>query len=337
MTKVILPIVTMSIHSYLCFLISISKNLQSKNALLDTELHGLRSNVTVFKQDLVSSKLQLNETSDELRRSEELLARTEKESSARNRRIQCMKEEMAIEKKRLESSIESLDSNIKESKIKFQHDMKEVRDCFEEKEAALHQHQRDLVSAKEKADRQHQSALHSLEIENISLTKNASSLQNNLSIANVETQESIGSLKQSVALCQHELNKVLKDCRVLAGQNTALENTMKETTQQYLAMQTNLDSTTDECNKMRSELVEKGDRFNDLSMQNEVLSSQLRAQSKELLSERNAKENSLEESRISKVMVEKEKKKCNAYKQKALEAHAKNILLKSMPKESNTY
>jgi hypothetical protein len=124
---------------------------------------------------------------------------------------------------------------------------------------------------------------------------------------------------------------------VLAGQNTALENTMKETTQQYLAMQTNLDSTTDECNKMRSELVENGNRFNDLSMQNEVLSSQLRAQSKELLSERNAKENSLEESRISKVMVEREKKKCNAYKQKALEAHAKNILLKSMPKESNTY
>ena len=81
---------------------------------------------------------------------------------------------MAIEKKILENSIKSLDSNIKKSKIKFQHDMKEVRDCFEEKEAALHQHQRDLVSAKEKADRQHQNALYSLEIENISLTKNAS-------------------------------------------------------------------------------------------------------------------------------------------------------------------
>ena len=318
-----------------------SQDIQAKNVLLDTELHGLRSEVMIFKQDLVSSELELSATRDELRRSEEALIRTEKESGTRDRRIQDMKIEMAMEKERLNNSIKFLESNNRENKIKFDLDVKVLRGDIEDKQALIYQHQCDLVSSKEKADRHHLRALYTIEIENMALKKSATSLQSELLFAHVEKDQSMSSLKQSAEVCQHELNIALKDCRVLKGQNTALEDIIQETKQQYLAIQKKLDTTIDEYNEMRSELVEKEDRFNDLSMQTEVLSSQLRDQSVALMSERKAKENAVEESKISekksKVMVQKEKKKSDAYKQKALEAHAKNLFLKSLPKESEIY
>ena len=285
-----------------------------------------------MKQVVESTKLELSEARDAILQKKEAFKQVQKESSAKENRFLCTMKETEAEKQRLEHTIKSLTSNIKESKIKFDADMELYRDELEEKRAAINRFQCEAISTKERTNREYQHSLHTLDIENASLKKSALMLENGLSISNAEKELSSRNLNQAAELCQHELNIALKKTIVLTEQNATLEDLTKDSKQQYLALQTKLDKTTDEFNAIRSELLAAENRAGDLSMQNDVISSSLRDQTEELLRERQAKESALKKSNHSDKIFQKEKRKSDAYKQKALEARANNLLLKSMPK-----
>lgn len=285
-----------------------------------------------MKQVVESTKLELYQARDVILYSKEEFKQVLKESSAKENSILCMMEEAETEKQRLEHTIKSLTSNIKESKNKFDADMELYRDELEVKRVSINRFQCEAISTKDRTNREYQHSLHTLEIENASLKKRALMLENELSTSDAEKEQSSWTLNQAAELCQHELNIALKKTIVLTDQNATLEDLTKDAKQQYLALQTKLDKTTDEFNAIRSELVALENRAGELSMQNEVISSNLRDQTEELLRERQAKESALKKSNHSDKIFQKEKRKSDAYKQKALEARANNLLLKSMPK-----
>jgi len=313
-------------------LCSLLQDIHAKNVLLDTELYGLRSEFTHMKQFVESTKLELIEARDGILQSKEAFKQVQKESSAKENNLLCMMKDMEAEKQRLDHTIKSLRSNIKESKIKFDADMELYRDELEEKRAAINRFQCEAISTKERTNREYQHSLHTLEIENASLKKKSLMLESELSISNAEKEQTSRNLNQATELCQHELNIALKKNIVLTEQNATLEDITKDAKQQYLALQTKLDNTTAECNAIRSEFLALENLVGDLSMQNEETSSTLRDQTEELLRERQAKESALKKSNHSEKIFQKEKRKSDAYKQKALEARAKNLLLKSIPK-----
>lgn len=226
----------------------------------------------------------------------------------------------------------------------MKHDMKILSDKndellvrLDEKETQLSQIKCDGMSLEEKMKTQYHSELNKLTIENMKLIKVSQQLKNELEATKAEKEYAVGTLKGALEVLQKQLNEVSNENKMLSAKNSSQEEMISEIKNELREVQRGLETMTNDLHVKELDLAESENKNKDLSIQNELLTSRLDERTEEVLAERRDKEKLdklyHDSEKKNQALLQKEKMKSNAYKLKALEAHAKTMQAKQLLRE----
>lgn len=306
-------------------------------AVKDAKLHRANTEMKSLRENMENQKVVIKETNDEQRKVKELLIRYKKEADEKQASIDLLKDELVQEKDRSEKRLELVQKTMK-------HDMKILSDKndellvrLDEKETQLSQIKCDGMSLEEKMKTQYHSELNKLTIENMKLIKVSQQLKNELEATKAEKEYAVGTLKGALEVLQKQLNEVSNENKMLSAKNSSQEEMISEIKNELREVQRGLETMTNDLHVKELDLAESENKNKDLSIQNELLTSRLDERTEEVLAERRDKEKLdklyHDSEKKNQALLQKEKMKSNAYKLKALEAHAKTMQAKQLLRE----
>jgi chromosome segregation ATPase len=306
-------------------------------ALKDAELHRANAEVKSLHDTVEHQKVVMKETSDELRKVKESLTRYRKEADEKQVRVESLKEEFAQEKDRFEKRLELSQKTMKHEMKLLSDEKDELLVRLDEKESQLSQIKCDGMSLEEKLKSQYHSELNKLTIENKKLIKVSQQLQNELETTKAEKEYAGSTLRGAIEVLQKQLNEVSNENKMLSTKNLSQEEVITELKSELRDVQRGLETVTNDLHVKEMDLVESENKNKDLGIQNELLTSRFDERTDELLAERREKERLdklyQDSEKKNQALLQKEKMKSNAYKMKALEAHAKTMQAKQLLRE----
>lgn len=313
------------------------KEIMTCLAVKDAKLHRANTEMKSLRENMENQKVVIKETNDEQRKVKELLIRYKKEADEKQASIDLLKDELVQEKDRSEKRLELVQKTMK-------HDMKILSDKndellvrLDEKETQLSQIKCDGMSLEEKMKTQYHSELNKLTIENMKLIKVSQQLKNELEATKAEKEYAVGTLKGALEVLQKQLNEVSNENKMLSAKNSSQEEMISEIKNELREVQRGLETMTNDLHVKELDLAESENKNKDLSIQNELLTSRLDERTEEVLAERRDKEKLdklyHDSEKKNQALLQKEKMKSNAYKLKALEAHAKTMQAKQLLRE----
>jgi chromosome segregation ATPase len=306
-------------------------------ALKDAELHRANAEVKSLHDTVEHQKVVMKETSDELRKVKESLTRYRKEADEKQVRVESLKEEFAQEKDRFEKRLELAQKTMKHEMKLLSDEKDELLVRLDEKESQLSQIKCDGMSLEEKLKSQYHSELNKLTIENKKLIKVSQQLQNELETTKAEKEYAGSTLRGAIEVLQKQLNEVSNENKMLSTKNLSQEEVITELKSELRDVQRGLETVTNDLHVKEMDLVESENKNKDLGIQNELLTSRFDERTDELLAERREKERLdklyQDSEKKNQALLQKEKMKSNAYKMKALEAHAKTLQAKQLLRE----
>jgi chromosome segregation ATPase len=311
--------------------------------LVETEAQVLRGKVNTLQGDHNELNLTINDIKQKLSQVELSLKEMQRATDEKERHIKDLTEDARIEKERLQKYAKTQQSMLKKEVHMIMEQKRNIEVELEESHMSFQTFRRDAITAEERNQREFQLALNELVVKNATLEETTTTLQNDLLLKEMESECSIQNLKQALEMCQQEARKTMKVKQSLQSEVKLLEEISKSLKDELLEARRKLEHLVDECNKKELELDESDTKIRDLTVYHDLILSQLDAQTKELSKERmttkRAEKEARESAEKSDALVQKEKRKTDAFKQKALEAQALNVhtkqLLKKMSNEAN--
>jgi chromosome segregation ATPase len=304
------------------------------------ELHRVNAEIKSLNETLENQCILTKQRSDELQKVKELLAKCRKESKEKQDRIDSLQQEIILEKDRFDKRVEFLQKTSRRELNIIADEKDEMAIRLDEKEKELCRIKCDAICLEEKLKTQHHINLNALTIENNNLFKVTQDLKNELELMKAENEKTNCNLMGSLELLQSEITNLSNENSILSAKKTSLEEIISEIKCQFNDVQSRLENVTNDLHLKDLDLVEAESKIKDLAIQNESLSSRLEERTAELFAEKRERDKldklSQESERKNQALLQKEKMKSSAYKQKALEAHARTMhakqLLREMPK-----
>ena len=309
----------------------------AKYALLESEAQVLRGKLHSIRGDHEALTSTMHDTADKLERVQTSLEKAERKCIEKESQMEDMVEEARSEKERMQRYSKTQQALLRKEVQMVMDHKRAIEVELEETNLAFQRFRRDAITAEERNSRDFHSTLNELVIKITSLEKANASLKSEAIVKQLEIELSTKQMAQSLEASRHEGREALKSKKALETENCLFLERITSYKDELMQTQKKLDHFVDECNKKDRELENSNMKVRDYAAQHDVIVSQLHAKTKTLTKER--KEAS-ETAGKSKALLQKEKRKVNAYKQKVLEAqsqnvHAKQFFLHQMSKEGN--
>ena len=286
-------------------------DLQTANALLEIDLRRMKGDSEIALEAFEVTKVEHEKVSQLLKEVEQDNIQWQDEVEKKDRIIADVKDELVAAKKDYGSQIKSLQARFQEERDILEQQIESLQKKVEELNLAQRKYRLQEVSAREKANRENQiPPVKHVEIETEStklLLRNAE-LEVSLSQSELDLKEST----QKQHLLANENQFVKEKCQ-------SLEDLLEKTIAKCTHLQNELNDSTDA----------KNTTMNDNSKLEDTV-AELRGKLKETTKLLDCE---MQERKNAQALAEKTQKRAHRYKEKALDSHAKNVLLKSMHKK----
>jgi hypothetical protein len=303
-------------------ILSSRQEYEAKYALLESEAQVLRGKLLSIQVDHEALTSTMHDTADKLTQVQISLKSAEKKCIEKESQMEDMVEEARSEKERMQKYSKTQQALLrKEVQMVMEH-RRAIEVELEESNLAFQRFRREAITAEERNSRDFHSALNELVIKITSLEKANARLKNEAIAKQLENEFSKKQMAQSLEASGHEGREALKSKKALETENFLLKERITGYKDELIQTQKKLEHFVDECNKKSRELENSNMKVRDYAAQHDAMLSQLHAKTKTLTKER--KEAS-ETAGKSKALLQREKRKVNAYRQKVLEAQTQNV------------
>mmetsp|Transcript_19529 Transcript_19529/g.29567 ORF Transcript_19529/g.29567 Transcript_19529/m.29567 type:complete len:589 (+) Transcript_19529:1933-3699(+) len=223
-------------------------------------------------------------------------------------------------------------SYISSRRISLESDLKRV---VEE----LQKYKKESIITDERKSAEFQSKINEVLLQNARLEKANSSLRNDIAVNHTESISSLKNLERAIEISQHNINLLTDENRIFRIENDTISKLKEELQREQTQAQEDLQKSID-ANFQKQRDVEECERdLSDVEGQNTLLISQLNATKqdleevttnyqKEMKVRKELQEQMNQNGKEFKLQIQREQKRSNAYKGKALESHARALQAK---------